>query len=130
MGCTAQVWVMASLDDLGRMRFAADSDSEITKGFCSCLISVLDGALPDEVLEVKPEDFGDLNVVGLPGRANSRVNTWHNVLISMQKRTKALIAEGEGRTPAEPFPSLVIGVDGIQAKGSYAEAQVSYHGLS
>ncbi|XP_008793728.2 quinolinate synthase, chloroplastic [Phoenix dactylifera] len=126
MGCTAQVWVTASLDDLGRMRFAADSDSEITKGFCFCVISVLDGALPEEVLDVKPEDFGDLNVVGLPGRANSRVNTWHNVLISMQKRTKALIAEGEGRTPAEPFPSLVIGVDGIQAKGSYAEAQAMF----
>ncbi|KAG1331390.1 putative SufE-like protein 2, chloroplastic [Cocos nucifera] len=78
------------------MRFAADSDSEITKGFCSCLISVLDGALPEEVLEVTPEDFGDLDVVGMPGRANSRVNTWHNVLISMQKRTMALIAGGKG----------------------------------
>ncbi|KAG1331391.1 putative SufE-like protein 2, chloroplastic [Cocos nucifera] len=32
MGCTAQVWVTATLDDLGRMRFAADSDSDITKG--------------------------------------------------------------------------------------------------
>ncbi|XP_008811746.1 sufE-like protein 2, chloroplastic [Phoenix dactylifera] len=96
-GCTAQVWVTAALDDLGRMRFAADSDSEITKGFCSCLISVLDGALPEEVLEVRPEDFGDLDVAGMPARAKSRVNTWHNVLISTQKRTEALIAEGEGR---------------------------------
>ncbi|XP_010912950.1 sufE-like protein 2, chloroplastic [Elaeis guineensis] len=97
VGCTAQVWITATLDDLGRMRFAADSDSEITKGFCSCLISVLDGALPEEVREVTPEDFGDLDVVGMPGRANSRVNTWHNVLISMQKRTKASIVGGKGR---------------------------------
>ncbi|CAL5368039.1 unnamed protein product [Camellia sinensis] len=31
MGCTTQVWLEV-------MRFRADSDSEITKGFCSCLI--------------------------------------------------------------------------------------------
>ncbi|XP_020107209.1 quinolinate synthase, chloroplastic-like isoform X1 [Ananas comosus] len=131
MGCTAQVWVSAAAaaagaDGLGRMRFAADSDSEITKGFCACLLSVLDGAPAEEVLELRPEDFGDLNVVGLPGRAHSRVNTWHNVLISLQKRTKALIAKGEGRPPVEPFPSLVIGADGIRAKGSYAEAQAKF----
>ncbi|KAM0940310.1 putative quinolinate synthase [Dioscorea sansibarensis] len=126
MGCTAQVWVSASMDASGRMRFAADSDSEITRGFCSCLIEVLDGALPEEVLEMRPEDLGDLNVVGLPGRANSRVNTWHNVLISMQKKTKALVAEADGRVSTEPFPSLVIGPDGIHAKGSYAEAQAMF----
>ncbi|RRT45623.1 hypothetical protein B296_00020041, partial [Ensete ventricosum] len=125
MGCTAQVWLSVAVDELGRMRFAADSDSEITKGFCACLVSVLDGALPEEVLELRPEDFGDLNVVGLPVKAHSRINTWHNVLISMQKRTKALIAKREGRPSLDPFPSLVIGADGIEAKGSYAEAQVS-----
>ncbi|WOL01437.1 quinolinate synthase, chloroplastic-like [Canna indica] len=126
MGCTAQVWLSVAVDELGCMRFAADSDSEITKGFCACLISVLDGALPEEVLEVRPEDFSDLNVVGLPAKAPSRVNTWHNVLITMQKRTKALIARVEGRPPVDPFPSLVIGTDGIEAKGSYAEAQAMF----
>ncbi|CAL9768456.1 unnamed protein product [Musa acuminata subsp. burmannicoides] len=126
MGCTAQVWLSVAMDELGRVRFAADSDTEITKGFCACLVSVLDGALPEEVLEMTPEAFGDLNVVGLPVRAHSRVNTWHNVLISMQKRTTALIAKREGRPSADPFPSLVIGPDGIEAKGSYAEAQAMF----
>ncbi|KAK9934618.1 hypothetical protein M0R45_021755 [Rubus argutus] len=42
-GCATQVWVEAELDELGRMRFRADSDSEISKGFCSCLIWMLDG---------------------------------------------------------------------------------------
>lgn len=104
-----------------------DSDSEITKGFCACLISVLDGATPEEVLSVRPEDFVELNVgvgVGVKGRGQSRANTWHNVLVSMQKRTKILVAELEGRSPVETFPSLVIGADGVEAKGSYAEAQV------
>lgn len=125
MGCTAQVWVEARMDGDGKMRFAADSDSEITRGFCSCLVWVLDGAAPEEVLKVKTEDFAALNV-GMPGRSPSRVNTWHNVLISMQKRTKALIAEREGKPQFEPFPSLVVTADGIHAKGSYAEAQANF----
>ncbi|XP_077250544.1 quinolinate synthase isoform X2 [Tasmannia lanceolata] len=128
MGCTAQVWLAAAMDKDGRMRFSVDSDSEITKGFCSCLVSILDGALPEEVLELKTEDLGALNV-GMPS-ANSRVNTWHNVLISMKKRTKALVAEREGKQPIEPFPSLVVSENGIEAKGSYAEAQVGVYRMS
>ncbi|KAK9278368.1 hypothetical protein L1049_027933 [Liquidambar formosana] len=125
MGCTAQVWLEAWMDGDGRMRFAADSDSEITKGFCSCLVWVFDRAAPEEVLKVKTEDLAALNV-GLPGRAQSRVNTWHNVLMSMQKRTRALVAAREGKPQFEPFPSLVVTADGIHAKGSYAEAQARF----
>lgn len=124
MGCTAQVWVSARIDAGGRMRFAADSDSEITRGFCACLVHILDGAFPEEVLSVKTEDLGSLNV-GLPGSTNSRANTWHNVLISMQKKTNAILMAREGKPLTEPFPSLVVNADGIRAKGSYAEAQVS-----
>ncbi|KAI0523123.1 hypothetical protein KFK09_005513 [Dendrobium nobile] len=129
-GCTAQVWLSARLDALGRMRFAADSDSEITRGFCACLISVVDGARPEDVLAMHAEDLADLNVVGVAGRTHSRVNTWHNVLISMQRRARALIAEGEGRPMVDSFPSLVIGGDGIRANGRYADAQVSLSGQS
>ncbi|XP_057950662.1 quinolinate synthase, chloroplastic [Malania oleifera] len=125
MGCTTQVWLEARMDEVGRMRFAADSDSEITRGFCSCLVWVLDGAAPEEVLGLRAEDLAALNV-GVVGRAQSRVNTWHNVLISMQKRTKALIAQREGRPPFDPFPSLLITADGIQAQGSYAETQARF----
>lgn len=125
MGCTAQVWLDATMDAEGRMRFSADSDSEITRGFCSCLVWVLNGALPEEILNLRTEDLAVLNV-GIPGTANSRVNTWHNVLISMQKRTKALVSERQGKSPGEPFPSLVITGDGICAKGSYAQAQARY----
>lgn len=124
MGCTAQVWLEATLDKDDKMRFRADSDSEITRGFCHCLVSVFDRAAPEEVLRVKTEDLAALNV-GLVGGERSRVNTWHNVLISMQKRTKLLVAEREGKALFEPFPSLVVTKDGVQAKGSYAEAQVS-----
>ncbi|KAK6930935.1 Fe-S metabolism associated domain, SufE-like [Dillenia turbinata] len=93
-GCTAQVWLEVKIDEFEKMRFLADSDSEITKGFCSCLIWLLDGASPEEVLNVKTEDLRDLNV-GLNGRAQSRsrVNPWHNVLIGMKKKTKDLIID-------------------------------------
>ncbi|KAF6157504.1 hypothetical protein GIB67_004442 [Kingdonia uniflora] len=95
-GCSVQVWLCVGMDEFGRMRFSADSDSEITKGFCSCLVWILDGAYPDEVIGLKTEDLSALNV-GLHGRSHSRVNTWHNVLISMQKRTKLLVLEEEKR---------------------------------
>ncbi|KAL5748196.1 hypothetical protein ACOSQ2_025493 [Xanthoceras sorbifolium] len=125
MGCTAQVWLEVTLDENNKMTFRADSDSEITRGFCYCLVSLFDGAAPEEVLKVKTEDLAALNV-GLVGGERSRVNTWHNVLISMQKRTKVLVAERQGKKFFEPFPSLVVTKDGIQAKGSYAEAQARY----
>ncbi|KAM0017010.1 putative Fe-S metabolism associated domain, SufE [Helianthus debilis subsp. tardiflorus] len=77
MGCMAQVWLDVRMDSDEMMRFLAHSDSEITKGFSSCLISVLDGATTEEVLGMKTEDLRDLNVAGLHGtKVDSRVNTW------------------------------------------------------
>ncbi|KAF8092786.1 hypothetical protein N665_0401s0033 [Sinapis alba] len=93
-GCTTQVWVEIKIDELGRMRFKADSDSEISKGFCSCLIWILDGAKPEEVMGVRGEDLSEMNI-GVHGKVQSRVNTWHNVLLSMQKRTMALVGEAD-----------------------------------
>ena len=55
MGCTSRVWLDAQLDSHGNMRFLADSDSNVTGGFCSCLISLLDGVAPEEVLSVTTE---------------------------------------------------------------------------
>ncbi|CAN8275793.1 unnamed protein product [Cochlearia groenlandica] len=89
-GCTTQVWLETKIDEFGRMRFKADSDSEISKGFCSCLIYILDGAKPEEALNVKSEDLTAMNV-GVHGKSKSRVNTWHNVLMTMQKQTVAIV---------------------------------------
>ncbi|KAI9125079.1 hypothetical protein K1719_003695 [Acacia pycnantha] len=71
-GCATQVWEIAMMDELGRMRFKADSDSEISKGFCWCLIWMLDGAKPEEVLTVASKDLAEMNV-GLHVKAHSRV---------------------------------------------------------
>ncbi|XP_065876212.1 sufE-like protein 2, chloroplastic [Euphorbia lathyris] len=124
LGCTTQVWLEATIEDNGRMRFRADSDSEITKGFISCLIWLLDGSEPDEVLAVVAEDLGAMNV-GLYGKAQSRVNTWHNVLTGMQNRTKALIGEPKRKSPVEALPSLILAADGLGAKGNFSQSQIS-----
>lgn len=105
-GCATQVWVEAELDELGRMRFRADSDSEISKGFCSCLIWMLDGGEPREVLAIRAQDLDDVNV-GVYGKANSRVNTWHNVLLAMQRKTRALVTALD-KTSEDALPSLLV----------------------
>ncbi|XAR64481.1 hypothetical protein NMG60_11024847 [Bertholletia excelsa] len=116
-GCTVRVWVEVRMDAEGLMRFRADSDSEITKGFCSCLIWALDGATPAEVMMVRAEDLAEMNV-GLSGRVQSRVNTWHNIFMSMQKRTRGLVEEryGEPISEHKHFPSLVV------ANGAFSES--------
>lgn len=119
------MWVDAKLDEEGRVRFKAYSDSEVSRGFCGCLIWILDGCFPEQVLDLKTDDLGLVNFGGITG-VNSRVNTWYNVLVSMQKKTRSLIAEKEGRFFGEPFPSLVVSANGVSAKGSFAEAQARY----
>uniref|UniRef100_A0A0E0J959 Quinolinate synthase, chloroplastic n=1 Tax=Oryza nivara TaxID=4536 RepID=A0A0E0J959_ORYNI len=127
MGCVAQVWLVGRCDGAGRMRFAADSDSELSRGYCACLVSALDGARPEEVLDVDPADLAPLGGAAAGTGARSRASTWHNVLIGMQKRARAAIAAREGRPAGEPFPSLIIGRDGaIRAQGTYAEAQAMF----
>ncbi|KOM39715.1 hypothetical protein LR48_Vigan03g309700 [Vigna angularis] len=92
VGCATKVWVVAEIDERRRMRFRADSDSEISKGFCWCLVWILDGAKPEEVLMVEREDLADVNVgLGMSLKAHSRTNTWHNVLFTMQTAAKDLL---------------------------------------
>lgn len=122
LGCTTQVWLEVRMDNRGSMKFSVDSDSEITKGFCSCLMWVFDGAEPEEILSVTAEDLGDMNV-GLPKKGRSRVNTWHNVLFSMQNRTKDCVQERKRTLSLQDLHSLVIG-GGPSVNGSYLESEV------
>ncbi|XP_060215699.1 sufE-like protein 2, chloroplastic [Lycium barbarum] len=108
-GCTTRVWLEVRMDNKGYMRFRVDSDSEITKGFCSCLIWVLDGAKPEEIPSVTAEDFADMNV-GLPKKGRSRVNTWHNVLFSLQNRTQDCVQERKRALSLEDPKGSEVGV--------------------
>ena len=44
----------AELDAAGRVRFAADSDSELTRGLAAILVQALSGLTPEEVQQVRP----------------------------------------------------------------------------
>lgn len=48
-GCAAQVWLDAWSEG-GRLRFAADSDSALSKGNIALLLRLYDGRTPGEVL--------------------------------------------------------------------------------
>ncbi|EFJ31704.1 hypothetical protein SELMODRAFT_169053 [Selaginella moellendorffii] len=125
MGCTAQVWLTASLDDdssgAAAVHIGADSDAELTRGFCAVLREALDGALAEEIVGLSL----DLATMGLSG-SSSRSNTWYNVLLALQKRVRHLLARREGKRTFDPFPSLVITADGFKPEGSFAIAQAKY----
>ncbi|KAK7312037.1 hypothetical protein RJT34_10588 [Clitoria ternatea] len=87
-GCATEVWVVAEMDEKGRMRFRADSDSEISKGLCWCLVWIFDGAEPQEVLMVHRDHLPHINIIN--GLNHSRLNTWHNVFFTMQKATQQI----------------------------------------
>ncbi|NJM26189.1 MAG: SufE family protein [Bacteroidia bacterium] len=48
-GCQSKVWLTAEVND-GRIYFAADSNTAITKGLVSLLIRIFNGHTPGEVL--------------------------------------------------------------------------------
>ncbi|KAM0958753.1 hypothetical protein ACFX15_023420 [Malus domestica] len=87
-----RVAAKVEIGEARRIRFRANSNSEISKGFCSCLIWMLDGVEAGEVLVVEKRDLPDVNVE-VYGKVNSRVNTWHNVLLAMQMKTQALVTK-------------------------------------
>ena len=48
-----QVWVSAEMDSDGSVHFAADSDSELTRGLAAVLVEALSGLTPEEILQVR-----------------------------------------------------------------------------
>jgi cysteine desulfuration protein SufE len=49
-GCQSKVWLHPGFRD-GKVYFMADSNTEITKGLISLLVSLWNGRKPDEILE-------------------------------------------------------------------------------
>ena len=48
-GCQSKVWLQATYED-GKVFFAADSNTDITRGLISLLIRILSGQTPDDIL--------------------------------------------------------------------------------
>lgn len=82
-GCQSRVWLDASLDQDGKIRFTADSDAIIVKGIISLLIQVLNGQTPDDILNA---DLRFINEIGL---AENLSPTRSNGLLAMIKQMRA-----------------------------------------
>lgn len=119
MGCTAQVWLSASLDEGGRVQLQVDSDAELTRGLAVLLERGLSGLTPKQIEEVNPECLTALGL-GEGVLTRSRTNGFLNMLEAAKRRAREL----QGNKMR--FPSIVIRRDGTSARGSFAEAQDAF----
>ena len=86
-GCQSQVWLDAWMDD-GKVRYAADSDSVITKGMIALFVRVLDGEVPDAILTA---DMSFVDRTGLKEHlAPTRANALTLMATQMKQRALAL----------------------------------------
>jgi cysteine desulfuration protein SufE len=91
-GCQSQVWLDASIED-GRLRYAADSDSLITKGMIALFVRVLDGETPDSILTA------DMSFVDRTGLKEHLAPTRANALNLMATQMKQRALEFAARNP-------------------------------
>lgn len=86
-GCQSQVWLDATLED-GAVRFAADSDSVITKGMIALFVKVLDGESPDAIVSA---DLSFIDRTGLKEHlAPTRANALNLMATQMKQRALEL----------------------------------------
>lgn len=71
-GCQSQVWMVADLNESGQIVFQAESDAMIVNGLIALLLRVFSPASPQEILNCKPNCFGQLGLQNhlSPSRAN------------------------------------------------------------
>ncbi|MCU0797928.1 MAG: SufE family protein [Akkermansiaceae bacterium] len=88
-GCQSQVWLDATVEN-GRVRFAADSDSLITKGMIALFVRVLDDHPADEILTA------DLSFIDRTGLKEHLAPTRANALglMATQMKQRALVFAG------------------------------------
>jgi cysteine desulfuration protein SufE len=83
-GCQSQVWLDASLQEDGKVRFLADSDSVITKGMIALFVRVLDQETPDAILTA---DLSFIDQTGLKEHlAPTRANALNLMATQMKQR--------------------------------------------
>ncbi|CAG9463228.1 unnamed protein product [Pedinophyceae sp. YPF-701] len=121
LGCTAQVWVTAELDDAGRVQFRGDSDSELQRGIATVVCQGLSGLTPEEAAAVDPSFVGALGL-GESVLTKSRTNGTLNMVESLRKRALAL-SRG---APPPTFPSLLVTATSLEPQGSFAESQAQF----
>lgn len=86
-GCQSQVWLDASIHD-GRIHYAADSDSVITKGMIALFVRVLDDEAADDILTA---ELSFIDKTGLKEHlAPTRANALNLMATQMKQRALEL----------------------------------------
>lgn len=85
MGCQAQVWFAAEMQD-GRIHFQANSDAAIVSGLIALLLRIYSGRTPEAILKTEPEFIPAI------GLADHLSVTRSNGLASMIRAVKNLAA--------------------------------------
>jgi len=80
-GCQSKVWLTAEYKN-GKVYFAADSNTDITKGLISLLIRILSGQTPDTILNT------ELNFIEKIGMGQIIGSQRSNGLVAMIKQMK------------------------------------------
>jgi cysteine desulfuration protein SufE len=89
-GCQSQVWLDAR-KDAGKIRYAADSDSLITKGMIALFVRVLDDETPDAILTA---DMSFIDRTGLKEHlAPTRANALNLMATQMKQRALSLATQ-------------------------------------
>ncbi len=81
-GCQSRVWLVASINEAGKVCFEADSDAAITKGLVSLVVRLYNEQAPEDILETNPDFISEIGMEQhlSPTRANG--------LASMVKQMK------------------------------------------
>jgi len=88
-GCQSQVWLDA-VEENGKVRYFADSDSLITKGMIALFVRVLDGEKPDDILTA---DMSFIDKTGLKEHlAPTRANALSLMATQMKQRALSLVS--------------------------------------
>ncbi|AFY73765.1 SufE protein probably involved in Fe-S center assembly [Synechococcus sp. PCC 7502] len=88
-GCISQVFITAQLNDQNQVIFTGDSDGLISKGFAGLLISGLNNASPEVILNLAPDFINDTGLI--VSLTPSRANGFFSVFKTMQAKVRVLV---------------------------------------
>ncbi len=93
-GCSASVWVYATLGDDGTLHFLADSNAAITKGLVALVLAAVQDRTPPEILATDIE--GELAPFDLRTQLSSNRTQGLPNMIALIRETAGRLAEVAG----------------------------------
>lgn len=97
-GCQSTVWLVASLDENGRMDYQADSNTVITKGIIAILIRVLSGQPPQAVAV---DDFSFIDEIDLRSHLSSQRSNGLSAMLGRMKQYAEIFSRQSAANPTQ-----------------------------